>query len=133
MVHLEECRFRTRIKERVSLVVVKKLIPILLWSLSVSAFAASLTQAEQLYQHTEYSAALKSLGSGPLDAAGYLLAGKCYFMSGEFKKATEAFEKAVALNPNSSEYHHWLGRAYGRRAETSNFLSAPSLATKSRQ
>ena len=34
--------------------------------------------------------------------------------------------------PNNAEYFDWLGRAYGRRAETSNPLMAPGLATKAR-
>jgi tetratricopeptide (TPR) repeat protein len=42
-------------------------------------------------------------------------------------------EKAAALAPDSSEIHLWLGRAYGRRAETSNLLSAPGHASRARQ
>ena len=51
------------------------------------------------------------------DAAGYLLTGKNYFMSGDYKKAVEFFEKALAIAPGNSEYELWLGRAWGRRAE----------------
>ena len=39
-------------------------------------------------------------------------------------------ERAVQLAPNQSEYHDWLGKAYGRRAEKSVFLSAMSWARK---
>jgi tetratricopeptide (TPR) repeat protein len=42
-------------------------------------------------------------------------------------------EKALAEDPNSSEINHWLGRAYGRRAETSNLITAPAYASKARQ
>jgi tetratricopeptide (TPR) repeat protein len=42
-------------------------------------------------------------------------------------------EQAVRLEPESSELHLWLGRAYGRRAETSSFLTAPGLASKARE
>ena len=46
-------------------------------------------------------------------------------MLGDYKKATEAFQKALALEPGNSEYAHWLGRSFGRRAETSSpFLAA---------
>src|SRR5262249_22363789 len=33
----------------------------------------------------------------------------------------------------NSEYVHWLGRTYGRRAETSNLITAPSHASRARQ
>jgi Flp pilus assembly protein TadD len=52
---------------------------------------------------------------------------------GEFKKAGDYIQKAATGNPTNSEYLDWLGRAYGRRAETSNPLSAPSYASKARQ
>ena len=50
-----------------------------------------------------------------------------------YKQATDAFEKAVALEPRNSEYAHWLGKAWGRRAETSSILTAASYASKARQ
>jgi len=59
--------------------------------------------------------------------------GRNYYGQGEFKKATEVLEKAAALEPESSEICLWLGRAYGRRAETSSMLTAPGFATKARQ
>jgi Flp pilus assembly protein TadD len=58
--------------------------------------------------------------------------GRSYFMLGEYKKSQEAFEKAVAASPRNSEYYNWLGKAYGRRAETSSFITAPSYAAKAR-
>lgn len=67
------------------------------------------------------------------DGAVYALMGRDYLMSGEFKKATEALEKAFAAEPNNSDYAMWLGRAYGRRAETSNPLFALGNASKARQ
>lgn len=91
-------------------------------------------QARELYHRTEYEAALKLLL--PLEKkAGpeWDLVGESYFMMGEFKRAGEAFQKAVAAEPGRSNYYLWLGRAYGRRAETSNPFSAPGLASKARQ
>src|SRR5260370_33270614 len=54
-------------------------------------------------------------------------------MGGEYKKATDGFQKAFALQPSKSEYAHWLGRTFGRRAETSNYFAAPMYASKARQ
>jgi tetratricopeptide (TPR) repeat protein len=94
----------------------------------------SLKPAEELYQKTEYRASLGVLQHLPSqNAAGYALAGRDYFMLGEFKKASEAFQRAFAQEPGKSEYAHWLGRAFGRRAEMSNWFSAPGLASKARQ
>lgn len=96
--------------------------------------AAPIEEAEKLYQRTEYQAALKLLSALPeKTAAAYLLMGKNYYMAGEFKKATEVLEKAVDLEPKRSDYYHWLGRAYGRRAETSSFFTAPGYASRARQ
>jgi tetratricopeptide (TPR) repeat protein len=53
-------------------------------------------------------------------------------MLGDFKKATETLEKAAALDPGDSMILTWMGRAWGRRAETSFAFSAMSYATKSR-
>lgn len=100
---------------------------------ALPAWAQDLTEAEGLYQRTNFEGSLalldKHASSGP---ASFLL-GRNYFMLGEFKKAAEYLQTAVAAEPNSSEYTDWLGRAYGRRAETANPLSAPNLASKARE
>lgn len=93
-----------------------------------------LQRAKDLYTHTDYAAAYKLLQKSP-DQSGpvLLMTGECLFMMGEFKKAGDVFEKAVALEPSNSAYYHWLGRAYGRRAETGNPFIAPAYASKARQ
>lgn len=91
-------------------------------------------RAHDLYQRTEYNQSLvQLLPLNPKDAATMQLIGQNYFMLGEYKKATESLEKAVALAPNDPQCALWLGRTYGRRAETSNPFSAPGYATKARQ
>jgi Flp pilus assembly protein TadD len=67
------------------------------------------------------------------DATIHELLGKAHFMKGDYKKAMASFESAVAAQPDSSSLYHWLGKACGRRAETSNPLMAPGLASKARQ
>ena len=91
-------------------------------------------RAKQLYERTDYQASLDLLlrESKPSGAA-YCLMGQDYYMLGDYKKATDAFLKAFALEPAKSEYAHWLGRTFGRRAETSNILTAPHNASKARQ
>ena len=93
-----------------------------------------LQRATALYEHTEYENSLQLLAKVPSpNAAGYLLSGKNYLMLGDYKRATEFFEKALALVPDSSDYELWLGRAWGRRAEISGWLTAGVHASKARQ
>ena len=107
---------------------------LLLVSTTASASLDVVRRASDLYQRTDYAGSLRILAADPApDAAGYLLTGKNYFMSGDYKKAVEFFEKAVAASPTDSEFELWLGRAWGRRAETSGWLTAASHASKARQ
>ena len=62
-------------------------------------------RASALYQRTEYEDSLHVLAQDPApDASNYLLSGKNYFMLGDYKRATEFFEKALAISPANSEY-----------------------------
>jgi len=98
------------------------------------ASADVVQRADDLYQKTEYTASLHLLAQDPApDTSSYLLTGKNHFMSGDYKKAIEAFDRALAISPNSSECELWLGRAWGRRAETSGWLTATSHASRARQ
>jgi Flp pilus assembly protein TadD len=91
-------------------------------------------QASALYQRTAYEDSLHILAEDPApDAANYVLSGKNYFMLGEYKRAIEFLDKALALSPSNSEYELWLGRAWGRRAEASGWLTAGVHAAKARQ
>jgi tetratricopeptide (TPR) repeat protein len=104
-----------------------------LGALSLSLRAGALSQAEQLYQRTDYQASLALLDKSSSDSATMFLIGRDYFMLGDFKKSTDYLEKASLSEPKNSQYMDWLGRAYGKRAETSNALMAPHLASKTRQ
>jgi Flp pilus assembly protein TadD len=99
--------------------------------------APEFEHARDLYHRTEYQASLNLLmpesNKGPGE---FQLMGQDYFMLGDNKKATDAFDKALALFQNSQkpageDLYVWLGRAYGRRAETGSPLSAPGLASRS--
>src|SRR3974377_1583407 len=98
--------------------------------LGMAAVASSAIQdAEKLYNRTDYHGALGLLlPAANKDAKTWALIGQSYFGMAEFKKATEAFEKANALNPGNSEYAHWLGKSWGRRAEVAPVFLAPGYA-----
>jgi cytochrome c-type biogenesis protein CcmH/NrfG len=100
----------------------------------VWAGGAGLDQARKLYQISEFEQSLQVLREMPeKDAAVWELIGRNRYGQGDFKKATEALEKAVALDPTNSDINLWLGRAFGRRAETSSPITAPGHASKARQ
>jgi tetratricopeptide (TPR) repeat protein len=91
-------------------------------------------EARKYYGLTQFERSLSVLQAIPnKDAAVWALIGRNYYSQVEYKKATEALERAVAADPGNAEYTLWLGRAWGRRAETSNPLSAPGHANKARQ
>jgi tetratricopeptide (TPR) repeat protein len=72
------------------------------------------------------------INSSPNDAEAYNLLCRAYFSMSNWDRGISACEKAVALDPNNSRYHMWLGRIYGEKADGSNFFSAASLAGKVR-
>jgi cytochrome c-type biogenesis protein CcmH/NrfG len=95
--------------------------------------AQDLAKAEGLYNQTDYAQSLALLDKHSNDSATNFLIGRNSFMTGNFKGASESFERAIQASPSNSEYYDWLGRAYGRRAETSNPLMAPVWASRARQ
>lgn len=104
--------------------------------LSVSALAFSsapdLAKAEEQYRRTDFESSLAQLDKHSSDAATNFLIGRNYFMLGDFKRATQHLQAACSKDPGNADYMDWLGRAYGKRAESSNPLMAPGWATKAR-
>jgi tetratricopeptide (TPR) repeat protein len=76
---------------------------------------------------TEFeAAAVKEPQNGEIQ----LLLTKSYLELQERDAAIASAEKAVAIDPQSSVYHEWLGRAYGEKADHASMFSAPGLARK---
>src|ERR1700756_5322593 len=113
----------------------KRLILILtLWTLP--AFADPMESPEGLLAAGRVDDAITSLSgkirSTPNDAASYHLLCRAYFAVGDWDHAISSCEKAVAFSPDQSDYHMWLGRSYGEKADASNFLTAAALSKKVR-
>lgn len=116
-----------------------RVVALLLFSFSV-LFAQNtlnsadpVAKAQDLYNHTDYEASLRTLRDGaPSSPKAEYLAGRDYFMLGDYKQATESLQRAVSGDPSNAEYVLWLGRSYGRRAETASPFSAPKYASKAR-
>jgi tetratricopeptide (TPR) repeat protein len=106
--------------------------------LLASAFAAADTPApELLLKEGRVDDAISTLNSrlasSAQDAAAYNLLSRAYYAVGKSDDAIRASEKAVALAPTDAEYHLWLGRAYGQKAEHCNpVFCAPGMARKMR-
>jgi len=109
-------------------------ISLLVMAASVSAAGlpnAGFARAEELYSRTEYRRAIDTLEAlGQTQPANHLLLGKAYFMEGLYKDAIANLEKAVAEDSLNSDAYDWLGKAYGRMAERSTFLTALKYAKK---
>jgi len=72
------------------------------------------------------------LSSDPGDAESFNLLCRAYFALDDWERAESSCRKAVSLEPDNSRFHLWLGRVYGEKADRANFLSAASLAGKTR-
>ena len=113
---------------------------ILLWAVCaphaapVRGTQGSLPEAQREYNAGHYHRAVdvltEAVVKSPDDAPLHFLLGQCYYELREFTRAVTSFERSVQLVPNQSDYHDWLGKAYGRRAEETIFLTAMGWARK---
>ncbi len=72
------------------------------------------------------------INGAPKDAESYNLLCRAYFALADWDQGIAACEQAVSLDPGNSQYHLWLGRVYGEKADHSSFLTAAGLAKKVR-
>jgi len=72
------------------------------------------------------------ISASPNDALAHNLLCRAYFSLGEWDRGISNCEKAVALAPNNSQFHLWLGRIYGEKADGSAFVTAAGLARRVR-
>ena len=86
------------------------------------------------YEKSNYMKAVEELQAAatrePQNGEVQLLLTKSFFDLGEHNSAITSAERAVAIDPQSSLYHEWLGRAYGEKADHSSMFSAMGLARK---
>ena len=74
-----------------------------------------------------------ALKSDPNNAEANNLLCRVQYATQHFDQAAASCEKAVGAAPNNAVYHDWLGRAIGERASRASFMSAFSLAKKTRE
>ncbi len=97
----------------------------------------NLQAAHEAYEASDYTKAAQLLQLAaeqhPRDPEIHLLLAKTYYESQQHDAAIASAEKAVALDPQSSLYHEWLGKVYGEKAGHASMFSALSLAKKTRK
>jgi tetratricopeptide (TPR) repeat protein len=97
----------------------------------------SLKAAHAAYDAGDYPKAaqllLNAAALSPRDGEIDLLLAKTYYESQQHDAAIASAEKAVALDPQNSMYHEWLGKVNGEKADHAGIFSALSLAKKARR
>jgi tetratricopeptide (TPR) repeat protein len=102
--------------------------------LAMGAAAATDADPAALLKAGKADMALRELSTTvanePNNAHAYHLLCRVYYQLELWDASMRMAEKAVALEPQNSAYHLWLGRAMGRKAEDANPVTAFALARK---
>jgi tetratricopeptide (TPR) repeat protein len=103
---------------------------------TLPALAATGPSATSLLASGRVDEAISSLHQtithSPNDAEAHNLLCRAYFSLADWNRGVSDCQIAVSLDPNNSNYHLWLGRTYGEKADKANFMSAAGLAKKAR-
>jgi len=115
------------------------LVAALLAGVGLHAHGASsdvLAQANAALQAGEADKALGLLSSlpssGPEAAEGHNLACRVRLTLEQWDAAGDECDQAVKLDPQNSDYCLWLGRAQGQKASRASFMTAFTLAKRTR-
>ncbi len=110
---------------------------LLLLLLFAAPFFGEQQKAEELLSAGRADEAIAQLKAeiqkSPGSAEAYHLLSRVYYGLQHWDDAIAYGERAVALGPGNSNYHMWLGRAYGQKAAASNFATAVKLTRQIRQ
>ncbi len=101
---------------------------------SLAAQTGDLDAGIQLYRARKYveaKAAFESASKAGNATATYWL-GRVAMEQNKWDDATDYFERAVKANDASSEFHLWLGRAYGEKAQRASVFEQPMLGGRTR-
>jgi tetratricopeptide (TPR) repeat protein len=108
---------------------------IFFFSVSIATAAADET-APSLIANGRVDDAIATLhgqiSASPNDAQAHNLLCRAYFSLGDWDRGIGDCEKAVALAPDNSQFHLWLGRIYGEKADGSSYVTAAGLARRVR-
>lgn len=97
----------------------------------------ALQSARAAYDAGEYNRAAQILreasAQNPADSEIHLLLAKTLYEEQQHDAAISEAERAVAIDPQNSLNHEWLGRVYGEKANHASMFSALGLAKKARR
>ena len=109
----------------------------LLLPAAARAQESPLEKAKAAFEKGEYPQVIEILKSAaasePNNGDACVLLARAYLELNQYDPAISSAEKAVSINPKNSEYHRWLGEAYGAKADHASMLSAYSLARKTQK
>ena len=111
----------------------RAIIVFCLMASGLTAASAPLPHAEEMYNRAQYQSVIEELKPYAAQPEALRLTGKSFFMLGDFKKAAQYFHKLVRINPLSSIDFQWLGKAFARRADTSNAINASGYAAQAQR
>lgn len=98
---------------------------------------SAIEAAKEAFEISDYAKAIQILDAAaakePNNGEIQLLLTKSHYEMQQHDAAIASAEHAVAIDPQNSVYHEWLGRAYGDKAEHAGWFSALSLAKKTRK
>jgi len=114
---------------------------VMLVLLCPSAFSADdmdLSAAIRLYGQADFQAAREKLSSRiqiyPDDPSVRFWLGKVHFRLRKWDDSIREFEKALQFEPGNANFHLWLGRALGRKAQSmSPLLAFPTARRVARE
>jgi Tfp pilus assembly protein PilF len=107
-------------------------IAILAGALPAQASKEALMQADSALQAGQADTALALLDSAPPSAEVHNLRCRVFFALEQWDAAANECQQAVNLDEQNSDYHLWLGRTLGEKAARASFLSAFSMAKRTR-
>ena len=104
---------------------------------SGGAQGMSVAEGKAAYEAGDFSKAVEILKAAtakdPKDGEAELLLVKCYLELNKIDAAISSGEKAVAIDPKNSEFHHWLGQAFSVKAEHASMFNGMGLAKKTQK
>lgn len=94
----------------------------------------ALTRGVQRFERQQYREAKEVfkqiVAANATDAAGLYYLGRTYFALCDYDQAITHLQRAADLERSRSDYHFWLGRAYGEKARRSSVIKQAGLAKK---
>lgn len=108
----------------------------LAWPPPVSQADDALVKGIQLFERGQYreaeTAFRQILAANESDATAHYFMGRVELTLCDYDQAIASLQRAVDLDSNRSEYHFWLGRAYGEKAQRVGLIKQAGLAKKIR-